>query len=215
MTTRKTWKQPILLAGIAVLLAACASGTKTTKVFDVSETANTPFKKVLVIALFESFENRMYFETELVKELEAQGAEAVRSTSMMNTLTPVTRQTFVDMVNKISADAVLVSRLESADSSVKVKDMRPEATYNFWPTYYYNVWSVELTEYVEPESVALGHEILLATQVYAVKTKEPVWAIESRFKIQQNIDQLWDYKLFTKEAKAIVTQVSRDKLVGK
>ena len=212
---KKIRKNAALFAGIAMLLCACASGPKNTKVFDVSDTANTPFRKILVVALFESFENRMYFETEIVKQLEAHGAEAVRSTSMMNTLTPVTRQTFVDMVAKVSADALLVTKLESVDSTVKVRDMRPEATYNFWPTYYYNVWNVELTEYVEPQSVALGHDILLATQVYSVEKKEPVWAIESQFKIQQNVDQLWDYDLFTREAKSIVSQVARDELVGK
>lgn len=213
MRTARIRKQLVILAGIVTLLSACASGGKNTKVFDVSDTANTPFKKILVVALFDSFENRMYFETELVKQLEAHGAEAIRSTSMMNTLTPVTRQTFIDMVEEVQADALLVSKLESVDSSVKIKDMRPEATYNFWPTYYYNVWNVELTEYVEPQSVALGHDILLATQVFSVEKKAPVWAIESRFKIQQNVEQLWDYSLFTKEAKSIVAQVSRDNLV--
>lgn len=212
--TRAKFRMPSLLMTITILLCACGSSTKTTKVFDESASAGVPYKKVLVVALFDSFENRMYFETELVNQLVAHGVEAVRSTSMMNTLTPVTRQTFVDMVDKISADAVLISHLESVDSSVKIKDMRPEATYNIWPTYYFNVWNVELTEYVEPQSVALGHNIVLATQVFSVQTKKPVWAIETSFKIQQGVDQIWDYDLFTKEAKPIVNEMSHDRLIG-
>jgi hypothetical protein len=55
------------------------------------------------------------------------------------------------MVEKIDADAVLVTQLASLESKGTVKDMNPQATYNFRPTYYYNVWSVDLEEYVEPQ----------------------------------------------------------------
>ena len=52
------------------------------------------------------------------------------------------------MVKDIDADAVMVSQLVSLDTKEKMVDMSPEATYNLRPTYYYNVFSVDLQEYV-------------------------------------------------------------------
>jgi hypothetical protein len=57
------------------------------------------------------------------------------------------------MVEKLESDAVLVTQLVSLNTDAKMQDMNPRSTHNFRPTYYYNVWSVELTEYVEPQSM--------------------------------------------------------------
>jgi hypothetical protein len=205
----------VFLPGIAILLAACGSGTQIMKIQALAPTADAPYKKVLVVSLFEAFDTRVYLEKEIVKQLSNHGVEAFASTSMMNSKVPATRQTFESMVKEVGADSVLVSHLVSLESSAKVKDMRPESTYNIRPTYYVNVWSVELTEYVEPPSVALGAEVLLATQMYSVKAQDAVWSIESQFKIQQNIDELWDYKMFPEQAKSLVSQLVKDGLIAR
>ena len=119
------------------------------------------------------------------------------------------------MVEKIDADAVLVTQLASLESKGTVKDMRPEATYNFRPTYYYNVWSVDLEEYVEPQSVEFKHSLVLATQLYSVLNREAVWAIESKSKIVMNHEQVRDYAIIVDEAKAIATHLSRDGLIAR
>ena len=96
----------------------------------------------------------------------------------------------------------------------KMKDMNPQATHNFRPTYYYNVWSVELTEYVEPQSLELSHTLVLATQLYSVLNKEAVWGIESKSKIIQDYDHRQDYSVFVDEAKAITSNLSRAGLLA-
>jgi hypothetical protein len=152
-----------LLFGIAAILGACASGPQVTKTLDVVESADAPYQKFLVITLLSLFDSRRYLEDEVVKQLSELGSDAVASTSMMNSRTPVTRQTFLAMVDKIGADAVLVTQLASLKSKGTVKDMNPEATINIRPTYYYNVWSVEQTEYVEPQAVDFEHSLVLTT----------------------------------------------------
>ena len=117
----------ILLLGIAAILSACAAGPQVTKTLDETAIADTPYQKVLVIALLSSFDTRRYLEDEVVKQLSDLGTDAVPSTSMMNTKTPVTRQTFLAMVDKIGADAVLVTQLTSLQSKGTVADMNPEA----------------------------------------------------------------------------------------
>lgn len=79
-----------------------------------------------------------------MKQLQARGIEAVASTSMMNTKTPVNRDTFLAMVEKLDSDAVLLTQLVDLNTSSKEKDFRAQSTYNIRATHYYNVWSVEL-----------------------------------------------------------------------
>jgi len=208
-------KNLMLLFGAVFFLQSCSSVTHVTRTQELSETAKVPYQKVLVIALFDSFDPRAYLEKEVVTRLKALGVEAVASTTMMNSRTPVTRATFVAMVREIGADAVLVSQLTALSTTGKVKDMRPEATYNIRPTYYYNVFSVDLQEYVEPQSVELSYELALATEVYDVGTRVPIWAIETQSKIVNNKDQVQNYDIYIQEADAIVKHLLMDGLVSR
>lgn len=196
-----------------LMLAACAGKPQVNTTVPLAEAADAPYKKVLVIFLAESFDSRRYLETEIVKKLADTGTEAVRSTSMMDTKTPVTRQTFVDMVEKVNADAVLVTQIADLSSSGQVADMNPQSTYNVRPTYYYNVWSVELTEYKEPQAVDFEHDLALATQMYSVQSKDVVWAIEAKTHIVQNFDDGPNYQIYVDEAAAIVNSLVKDGLV--
>ena len=204
----------ILLFGIATILGACAAGPQVTKTLDETVDAETPYQKILIIGLLSSFDSRRYLEDEVVKQLADLGTEAVPSTSMMNTKTPVTRETFLAMVDKIGADAVVVTQLTSLKSKGKVADMNPEATVNFRPTYYYNVWSVEQTEYVEPQAVDFEHSLVLATQLYSVVKQESVWAIESRTKIKVGFDEVAGFSVIVNEARAITSHLTADGLIA-
>jgi len=198
----------LLLIATIVLFSACASGPNVTTVQELSGSADAPYDNILVVSLFESYDARRYLEKEIVEQLSAQGVKAVASTSLMDSRTPATRATFLAMVEKLDSDAVLVTQLVSLDTGAKMQDMNPQSTYNIRPTYYYNVWGVELTEYVEPQSMVLSHTLALATQLYSVLNKEPVWAIESKSKIVQDYDHRQDYSVFVNEAKAISSQLS-------
>ena len=128
-------KRILLTVGIAVALGACASGPQVTRTLDLTESADAPYENVLVITLFSSFDTRRYLETEVVKKLSALGVQATRSTSLMDSRTPATRKTFLEMVESIDADAVLVTHLVNLNTQTKMVDASPEATYNIRPTY--------------------------------------------------------------------------------
>jgi hypothetical protein len=204
----------LFLSAIAVALCACTAAPQVTRVQALSESADAPYDNILVISLFESFDIRRYLEKEIVKQLSERGIKGVASTSLMNTKTPVTRQTFLDMVESLGSDAVLVTHMVSLESKGTMKDMNPQATRNIRPTYYYNVWSIELTEYVEPQRLELKHALVLATQLYSVFNREAVWAIEVDSKIVQDFDQQGVYSVIVDEAKAITSQLSRDGLIA-
>ena len=203
---------PIVVA--AVVLGACGTVTHVTRTQAVPESANTPYEKILVITLFDSFDARVYLEKEVVIKLTALGVGSVASTTMMDSRTPVTRATFMAMVDEIGADAVLITQLSKLSTKAEVKDMRPEATYNIRPTYYYNVFSVDLQEYVEPQSVEFEYDLVLATEMYEVSSRKPVWGIEAQSKIVNDHEQVRDYNVFIDEADAIVSHLSMDGLIA-
>ena len=203
------------VSGICVVLAACSTGPQVTTTQKFAESADAPYKNLLVIFLADKFDSRRYLETEVVKKLTENGTQAVASTSMMDSRTPKTRQTFLAMVESIGADAVLVTQIANLRSEATVVDMNPEATYNFRPTYYYNVWSVDLQEYKEPQAVDFEHSLALATQLYSVSSKDVVWAIESHSNIKQAFDQGPDYSIYIDEAKAIASSLRKDGLISR
>ena len=69
----------------AYALSACSMGPQITRTQDVSESADTPYQDILVIALFAKFDTRRRLEKEVVEQLSELGTNAVASTSLMDT----------------------------------------------------------------------------------------------------------------------------------
>ena len=213
MTSKYSWQRTLSLLWAAIAVTACTSAPQVTRTQEIPDNVDAPYHKILVITLFEAFDPRAYLEKEVVLKLAELGTDAVASTTMMNSRTPVTRATFLAMVDEIGADAVLVTQLSSLHTKATVKDMRPESTWNIRPTYYYNVFSVELTEYVEPQGVELEHDLVLTTELFSVNQREGVWAIQSRSKVVFDHEQTSDYSIYVNEAKAIGTSLLSDKMI--
>ena len=206
-------KKIISAVFVLFVLGACATSPKVTRVQTLSESADAPYDNILVVSLFESFDVRRTFEREIVRQLEAVGVNAVASTSMMNTKTPVNRETFLAMIAEKNSDAVLVTQLVSLDIQSKMQGRSPQATYNIRPTYYFNVYDVELTEYEEPQGLAMDQTLTLATQVFSASSKEPVWAIETLGKFKRDMDQQRSGDSLETETRTIINAMKRDRLL--
>jgi hypothetical protein len=204
----------VLILSAAIVLAACSSAPQVKRIRDIPETADTPYENILVITLLDAFDARRYLEKEVVKNLAAHGTKAVASTSMMDTKTQISRQLFVEMARKINADAILVTQPASLETTANVVTMRPETTVNLRPTYYYNVFSVEVTEYMEPRSVDFEHKLVMVSELYSVRDKEPVWAIQSSSTIKMGHETTRDYDIILAEAAAITRNLAADGLIN-
>ena len=110
---------------------------------------------------------------------------------------------------------MLVTQLVDLETTGTVVTMRPQATYNIRPTWYYNVWDVELTEYVAPAGMSYDHDLELATQIYSVGQKAVVWAMESDTKVHVAFDQGPDYSIYVKEAEDIVKELRKAKMISR
>jgi hypothetical protein len=207
-------RKAIQVVSIGIVLAVLA-GPQVAGAEKAPLPPDASYRNVLVIFLARSFDIRRYFETELVNALAQRGTTAVRSTSMMDSRVPMVPGTFLAMVEETGADAVLVTQPVQLKTKATMVDMNPQSTYNIRPTWYFNVWSVELTEYVEPQGLNLEHDLSLATQLYSVQSKEAVWAMESSSNILVAFDQGPDYSIFVKEAAAIVKQLRRSRMIAR
>jgi hypothetical protein len=127
----------------------------------------------------------------------------------------MTRSTYIAMVDRTGADALLVSQFIDGESKIEVKDANPETTVNVRPTYYFNVWSVNVTEYVEPQFVLEKGTVMIATQMYSVAKEDAVWAIESKVKYKVEFGVPRPYDAYDEEAESIVKHLARDKLVAR
>ena len=205
-----------LLIGISAVLSACSTGPQITRIQDVPKSADTPYENILVVALLEAYESRKRLERAVVDRLSKFGVEAVASTSLMKTTTPMTKQTYLAMVEKLDPDALLVSQLMDSKSKVSMKSSAsPEATYNVRPTYYFNVWEVELTEYREPKSLEFDGSYVLMTELFSVADQQKVWEIESKAKIAGKAGIAENYMVFLDEGKAIVNFMLKDGLIDR
>ncbi len=209
------YRHVIAFASIAIFLSACSTIPRVKKIQKLPDTADAPYENILVIALLSSYTSRKGLERQVVSQLAERGTKSVASTSMMKTTTPMTRENYVAMVDDIGADAVLVSKLVDLNSAVTKQDASPEATYEIRPTYYFNVWEVNLTEYIEPQFIGLEGTYVLATEVYSVSTRDVVWAIESTANFQQDITVPRPYLIYLDEATSIVSHLSRDGVIVK
>jgi hypothetical protein len=199
----------------ALVLAGCVAGPEVTRMGTVGNADEGPYGDILVVSLFDSFDMRRYLETELVSQLREAGFEAVASTSMMDSRTPVVAATFVDMVERTGADSVLLTQLIHLQSTGSEATMNPRATLNVRPTYYYNVFTVELTEYVEPPEIRFEHDLTLLGELISVRTREPVWAIQTRSKVVWKAEMERDYSAYVEEAEAVTRELLRDGVIGR
>jgi hypothetical protein len=210
------WSLALLFLGAALAFAPSYAGPRITRTQDVSDSADTPYQKILVIALLSKFDSRRRLENAVVNELSERGSHGVASTSMMDTKTPVTRETFRAMLEELDSDAVLVTQLVDIESEATMTESAsPEASLKVRPTYYFNVWEVELKEYVEPQSLQVKSSFVLATQLYSVLSEDAVWAIESKSKVVESGGPRENYLVFLDEGEAIVKYLWRDRLIAR
>lgn len=207
-------KKSTLLIAVVLFLSACA-GPQVTRTQPLDDSADAPYGNVLVVSLFESFDMRRYLEREIVRQLEATGVDAVASTSLIDVLTPLNRDSVLEAVGEAGSDAVLVTQLVDLETATRLRDRRPESTYNLRPTWYYNVWDVEYTEYREPKGLEAKHSLTIVTQVFSVSAKEPVWAIETSSRLKRDVNGQFSGTSVVDEAKAVVNTMSRDGLLAR
>jgi hypothetical protein len=100
----------VLLAGLALILSACASTTLDMTWRDPTYEGR-PFAKVLVVGATDDRENRRIFEDVVVRELTNRGVAAVASHTLIPDERDVKRDRVIEAVKTAGADSVLSTRV--------------------------------------------------------------------------------------------------------
>ncbi len=201
---------------IATFLATAAGAApKVKRVQKLADDAGAPFHNILVVTLFPDFGGGKTLEKRIVGLLAERGTKSVASTSMMNTKTPQTPETYLALVDRTGADAVLVTQLVDVESDIEAKDANPQASVKFTSVFRFDLWGREVTEYVEPKLVTQKGEVLLVTQMFSVEKREAVWAIQSKLKFKMDVSEPRPYGAYDDESKSIVKYLVRDGLIAR
>ncbi len=197
------------------LHSGCANTAYVSTVQPLADAADVPYKKILVLAVFDSFETRSLAERAMVNDIKKTDTDAVAATAEMLTTTPLNAETLRNMIAKTGADAILVTQvLQLSDSTSKVKNRSPEASWKVRPTYYFNVWEVRLNEYMEPPFLETEAKILLLTELFETSSQELVWVAESKAKIVKDMSRPGYYPVVSSAAEKIARQMQDDGIMS-
>lgn len=192
MTNRMPWQQPaVALAGVAVLLAACASTTLQSTWVDPAYTGG-PVRKVFVMGLAaRNTTARRVFEDIMVAKLQAAGVQAVPAYQFVPADGEVPEPVLEAAVAKSGADAMMMTRLLGIETQTSVSTvmvpgpvMGPMYGPGWGPGWWgaYNAW------YAVPQ--VTQYQIAIAeTTLYDTGTKRLVWTATSRTFNPQSVQQ--------------------------
>ena len=204
----------IVVAMAIVLISACAAAPPTVSTSNgLPDSSDGPYENVLVLFLFSKFDTRRYLEEEIVRDLTERGVKATAATSMMTSRTPLTAKFVIEMMTELGADSLLLTQLADLKTTGKIVNMRPEATYNFYPTYYVNVFQVTLDEYLEPPNVEFTHELSTSSDLYSLSSQSKVWSMVTHSTFKGERDHARDFSVFVREADAISGAMLNERVV--
>jgi|GEM_PF-817739 len=207
---RRAW----LVTFVVILLSGCANKAQLVDIQSLEKSATVPYNKVLVVGLFDSFETRSLLERAIVRDIGRGTPGAIAATSLMTTTTPLNAESILAAVKKSGADAVLVTQLiDLTESQTIVKDRNPQTSVKVSPTYYWNVYDVRVTEYMEPQYLEAKGTVLLMTELYQVDGQQRVWGVESKAKIVKDLSRPDYYPFVDSEAQKLVKRLRSEGII--
>lgn len=173
----KTNIRVIFLLLVLLVLQACSS-TKLVTRWSEPAAQGGKLSKVLVIGLFKDDLMRRHFEDEFITALIAKGRQAEASYVHMPDLRAYKEEKKLEaVVNKVGADAVLITRLKDVEDRKTYVPPRVE----YAPTMhgyhgYYGFYMQAMTPIYTPGYTRSNKVVQLETRVFSVKDKSMVWA---------------------------------------
>ncbi|MDX1375280.1 MAG: hypothetical protein R3357_06935 [Burkholderiales bacterium] len=171
-----TRAQRAVVAGLALLLGACAATTLTNAWKD-PEYEGSGFRKLLVVGASDSPTHRRIFEEEFARALRAAGVEAVPSyTVIARDGTKIDEAAMKDIVRKRGLDGVVMTRLVRMDTQTVYTPGYawgvPALAYrNSLYGYYDGAWS----PYALPAQVQQYESAVLETTLWDAAEDKLVW----------------------------------------
>ena len=185
-----------------VLIFACA-GTKLTHTWVNEAHRGKPVSNILVIGLTYkgNEEVRRSFEDKFVAQLRAAGIEAISSVDAISIPADMKLEKgeILKAVSKFNNDAVIITHLVSKENKESYTRSRPGHG-GYYGRYR---WA-----YSYPGYSRTSKTVLLATNLYDVKTEKLLWSGESKTLNPDSNDQMFDDVI-----KAVIKDLQKNNLL--
>lgn len=182
----------------AALLGGCAA----------IEDDTVRYQKVLVVGMAENYTNRAQFESAVAAGLRERGAEATPYYRAVGGNTPIERERVRELAVEGGFDAILVTRILSADSDVEVKSGSTAVKSTRRDGRPLDFFRYDYEELNEPLNVALESQVTVAVGIYDTSTVTLVW--DAVFDSPKSTDMR---DLVGKTAAGVLSRVNRSRRI--
>jgi|GEM_PF-1906097 len=214
MTHQNLNRRIVMLGSLAISmsLAACSKPTTIKSVWqeqaDSPVVAAAPYNGIIVIGITNNSNQRRRFENEMTGRLKQAGTTAWPSHTALEPGAEINRETILAAANKLSASAVLVSRLANNQVATKQVDERTEVESTPQSQTPIGIFRKDYNEYEEPGYVVVTHTVRLDTDFYAVKDSILLYSMKST-----TYDKETEFDVLDDVTDAIAKRLSRDGLI--
>ena len=170
-------------------------------------------QKILVIGVLENYLIRQELEDEMERLLAKSGVQGIRSHMVLPPRNELMEGELKERIKENDFDGVLVIRPKAMRKETKEVVtslgarfyMPPAAYYNFWP-YWNMAWGQAY-----PSSSSVKEYTYVSTEfnLYSTKDEKLLWSGETESVYSKNFG-----KLAREYARALVTQLKKDKVIG-
>jgi hypothetical protein len=207
MPNTATHQQPfptLLLVCICVCIAlftsACTSHTSVSSSWTDTKLRNSPFKRVLVVAVSANADGRMSFEDAVVYDLRGPETQAWPSSRLMKPDLEITKETLLPIIEQQQADAVVVTRVtrlevepvEIGGRSTVLAEQQQSGQDYIYQRQKGTLFRYDYEEDVEKTYISSEYTTELRTDVYTTTSDQHIYTIISRATKQESLADVID-----------------------
>jgi len=202
-TFRLTGRLAVAIAVAALLLAACATGTRpATVIRTVYDPNQDRYSNILVISVAGDYTTRSAFERQLAQSLTSGNVTAAAYYTVIGRNPQLTRSFLEDAIRAREYDGVLFTRIKGQEQP-ELAPGRPVGAA-------FDLFRYDYAELNRDNSIRQARAYNFVTEFYSTALTEKVWAIETISNDKDTIDELITEQTFT-----IANQLRTDGLLGR
>jgi hypothetical protein len=191
-----------------LLISACAVPDRVTKTHLGPRPDDAPFDKLLVVDLSRSPIQRQEAEDRLTALLAVAPRIATPSHHILGLDSPIEGSQIADAANKMGAQVVLVTRVESIRADVAKLEDRADVKVSCRRGEPYDLFLYDYEELPIPDEIIVKQQIILTANLYRADEGTHLWGIQS-----ECFDQATVNEALSRHARNIVTELTRARLI--
>jgi hypothetical protein len=198
----------------AALLAGCAStpgGNEITTSFKAPDAKPMVVSgaRVAAVAMVKDPQLRQTAEDQLVKELNARGAQGIAMYKLFPSIDPSQEQAAKKALESAGVQGIVVMLPKGKSEKVTNTPITYDPEYTgYWGRFYQDGWSNSYSAEMVPGTTRTDTQVGVETRVYSLPQNKLVWAGESRTTNPANVNSL-----ISEVATAVGRQLQREGLV--